>query len=313
MANLQKPRERRYVGVRETVLYGVANGGQVIGYNMVRMQLTFYLVTVFGIPAPAVATMIFFMGLWDAFNDPIMGMIVDRTRTRHGKLRPFLLFVPIPLGIATVVFFGGAQFLSHVQSDALKIVYMCITYFLWEFLYTIGDIPFWGLSAAISPNPEDRSRVITSARFISSIIGGLPSILISVCIDLYRNGVIPWDLRQVFLFLGVIAGTVGMGLFSLVLYRPATNRKSATASVICLKTSRYSYWCFPLYSVRSAGLPIPLRSISMRCLWGLQVFPSWSVFPGRLRASSPIFCCRSSKNAGAPSRLSFAWRFCARL
>ena len=119
MANLQKPRERRYVGVRETVLYGVANGGQVIGYNMVRMQLTFYLVTVFGIPAPAVATMIFFMGLWDAFYDPIMGMIVDRTRTRHGKLRPFLLFVPIPLGIATVVFFGGAQFLSHVQSDAL--------------------------------------------------------------------------------------------------------------------------------------------------------------------------------------------------
>lgn len=215
MANLQKPRERRYVGVRETVLYGVANGGQVIGYNMVRMQLTFYLVTVFGIPAPAVAAMIFFMGLWDAFNDPIMGMIVDRTRTRYGKLRPFLLFVPIPLGIATVVFFGGAQFLSNVQSDALKIVYMCITYFIWEFLYTIGDIPFWGLSAAISPNPEDRSRVITSARFISSIIGGLPSILISVCIDLYRNGVIPWDLRQVFLFLGVIAGTVGMGLFSL--------------------------------------------------------------------------------------------------
>ena len=207
MANLQKPRERRYVGVRETVLYGVANGGQVIGYNMVRMQLTFYLVTVFGIPAPAVATMIFVMGLWDAFNDPIMGMIVDRTRTRYGKLRPFLLFVPIPLGIATVVFFGGAQFLSNVQSDALKIVYMCLTYFIWEFLYTIGDIPFWGLSAAISPNPEDRSRVITSARFISSIIGGIPSILISVCIDLYRNGIIPWDLRQVFLFLGVLAGT----------------------------------------------------------------------------------------------------------
>lgn len=208
-------RERRYVSVRETVLYGVANGGQCIGYNMVRSQLTFFLVTVFGVPAPAVATMIFFMGLWDAFNDPLMGTIVDRTRTRYGKLRPFLLFVPIPLGIATIVFFGGAEFLSGVQSDTVKIIYMCITYFIWEFFYTIGDIPFWGLSAAVSPNPEDRSRVITSARFISSIIGGLPGILVSICIDLYRHGTVPWDLRQVFLFLGVVAGTVGMGLFSL--------------------------------------------------------------------------------------------------
>ena len=83
-------RERRYVSVRETVLYGVANGGQCIGYNMVRSQLTFFLVTVFGVPAPAVATMIFVMGLWDAFNDPLMGTIVDRTRTRYGKLRPYL-------------------------------------------------------------------------------------------------------------------------------------------------------------------------------------------------------------------------------
>lgn len=207
--------EKRYVGVKETVLYGVANGGQVIGYNMVRNQLTFFLVTVFGVPAQAVATMIFVMGLWDAFNDPIMGSLVDRTRTRFGKLRPYLLFVPLPLGVATVVFFGGAKFLEGVDSVGLKIAYMCITYFIWEMLYTIGDIPFWGLSAAISPNPADRSRAITSARFISSIIGGLPGIVVPVCIDLCRSGAINLDMAEVFLVLGIIAGTVGMGLFSL--------------------------------------------------------------------------------------------------
>lgn len=215
MENTNTMRERRYVSVRETVLYGVANGGQCIGYNMVRSQLTFFLVTVFGVPAPAVATMIFVMGLWDAFNDPLMGTIVDRTRTRYGKLRPYLLFVPIPLGIATIVFFGGAEFLKGIESDTVKIIYMCITYFIWEFFYTIGDIPFWGLSAAISPNPEDRSRVITSARFISSIIGGIPGILISLSIDLCTRNIIPFTLSQVFLLLGVIAGVVGMGLFSL--------------------------------------------------------------------------------------------------
>src|SRR5699024_2184455 len=80
--------------------------------------------------------------------------------------------------------------------------------------YTIGDIPFWGLSAAISPNPQDRSRVITSARFISSIIGGIPSIVVTLGIDLCTSGIVPVTLAQMFLFLGVLGGTVGMVLFS---------------------------------------------------------------------------------------------------
>ena len=96
-------KEKHYVGIKETILYGIANGGQVMGYNLVRGQLTFYFVSVFGIPSEAVTAMIFFMGLWDAFNDPLMGSIVDRTRTRYGKLRPYLIFVPIPLAIVTVL------------------------------------------------------------------------------------------------------------------------------------------------------------------------------------------------------------------
>lgn len=211
---MTETKQRRYVGVKETLLYGVANGGQCIGYNMVRGQLTFFLVTVFGVPAEAVGTMILLMGFWDAFNDPLMGSIVDKTRTRYGKLRPYLIFTPIPLGLITVLFFGGPVFLGDA-SKITKIIFMSVTYFIWEFFYTIGDIPFWGLSAAISPNPDDRSRVIKSARLISGIIGGIPGLVIIPCVDLARNGVIPLSMAQVFLILGIIAGTVGMLLFSL--------------------------------------------------------------------------------------------------
>ncbi len=207
--------QKRYVGVKETLIYGIANGGQCIGYNMVRAQLTFFLVTVFGVPAEAVTMMILLMGFWDAFNDPLMGSIVDKTRTRFGKLRPYLIFTPIPLGIVTVLFFGGPVFLPDTASTIAKVIYMSVTYFIWEFFYTIGDIPFWGLSAAISPNPLDRSRVIKSARLISGIIGGIPGIIITVCVDLSRNGIIPFSLSQVFFILGIVAGTVGMLLFSL--------------------------------------------------------------------------------------------------
>lgn len=208
-------KQKRYVGIKETILYGVANGGQCIGYNLVRGQMSLYLVTIMGVPAQVVTAMMFFMGFWDAFNDPLMGSIVDKTRTRYGKLRPYLIFTPIPLGIITVLFFGGAAFLENVESTMARIVYMCITYFVWEFFYTIGDIPFWGLSAAISPNPEDRSRVIKSARFISGIIGGVPGIIVTVCIDLHDKGYLPFSLAQLFLVLGIIGGTIGMLLFSL--------------------------------------------------------------------------------------------------
>lgn len=91
---------------------------------------------------------------------------------------------------------------------------MWVVYFIWEFIYTLGDIPFWGLSAAISPNPKDRSNAITSARFISNIIGGGVGLLIPILIDLSAANKISWDLRQVFLFMGVIAGTLGTLLFS---------------------------------------------------------------------------------------------------
>ncbi len=207
-------KQKRYVGVKETLIYGIANGGQCIGYNMIRAQFNFFLVTIFKVPAGAVALMILIMGIWDAFNDPIMGSIVDRTKTRHGKLRPYLMFVPLPLGIFTILFFGGPIFLGDA-TDTKKIIYMCITYFAWEFFYTIGDIPFWGLSAAISPNPEDRSRAIKSARLISGIIGGIPGLIIIPCVDLARNGKIPLSMSEVFFVLGILAGTVGMFLFSL--------------------------------------------------------------------------------------------------
>lgn len=204
--------EKRYVGVRETLIYGIANGGQCIGYNVMRAHMSYFLVAVFGIEEWAVSAMILVMGFWDAFNDPIMGAIVDKTRTRYGKLRPYLIFTPIPLGIVTVLFFAGPFILGDAE-HLYKVIYMCVTYFIWEFFYTIGDIPFWGLSAAISPNPLDRSRVIKSARLVSGIIGGLAATIITACVDLGKNGTVPIDLA--FLVMSIIAGTLGMYLFSL--------------------------------------------------------------------------------------------------
>lgn len=209
-------KEIRYVGVKENLAYGFANAGQVFGYNLVAGgYLSLFFTKVFGIPAAAVSTMILVLGIWDTINDPLMGGIIDKTRTRFGKLRPYLMVVPIPLSIATIMLFAGPEILADAKSTTVKIVYMYLSYIIWEFFYTLGDVPFWGLSTAISPNPNDRTRAISSARLISGIIGGLSTTFLVVMMDLSNNGVWGLTLSQDFLILAIIAGTFGMALFSL--------------------------------------------------------------------------------------------------
>ncbi len=213
---MEDTKMKRYVSPRETLAYGFANSGQVFGYNLVAGgYLSMFFTKVFEIPPAAVSTMILFLGIWDTVNDPLMGAVVDKTRTRYGKLRPYLLFVPLPLAVTTILLFSGPLILADTKKTVIKIIYMYLSYFIWEFFYTIGDIPFWGMSAAISPNPADRTRCISSARFLSGIIGGLSTTILVVLMDLSNNGVIALSLAQVFCLMAVIAATFGMALFSL--------------------------------------------------------------------------------------------------
>lgn len=209
-------KETRYVGVRENLAYGFANAGQVFGYNLVAGgYLSLFFTKVFGIPEKAVATMIIVLGIWDTINDPLMGGLIDKTRTRYGKLRPYLLIVPIPLAIATIMLFAGPEILADAKSTTVKIIYMYISYFIWELFYTLGDVPFWGMSSAISPSPSDRTRAISTARLVSGILGGLSTTFLVVMMDLSNNGVWGITLSQDFLILAVIAAFMLVTLFSL--------------------------------------------------------------------------------------------------
>lgn len=187
-----------------------------MSYNLLTGYLTYFFVNVFNIDARIVSTMLFIEGIWDAINDPVMGSIIDKTRTRFGKLRPYLLGVPVPLAVTTILLFAGPLLIGgYAPTDYRKVIYMTVTYFAWEFMYTIGDVPFWGLSAALSPNPDDRSKAITSARFISSIVGGIPTLALPIIIDLVSRGMINSNLRIVFFGFSLLTSILGMSLFSM--------------------------------------------------------------------------------------------------
>lgn len=96
-----------------------------------------------------------------------------------------------------------------------KVFYLVISYFIWELLYTITDVAFGGLSAAISPSPSDRQKAITSSNICQQIASTIVFVTVPVMIDLSAKGKVQISMRDVFFILGLIAGILGVGLFSL--------------------------------------------------------------------------------------------------
>ena len=208
--------EKHYVGYGEALAYGFAAGGKSFVTTPTQSgYLSLFFTKVFGLPNGAVSFMMLLSGLWDAVNDPMIGSVVDKTRTGYGKLRPWLIVTPLPFAVLTVILFGGPSFMSKVSSDGVKIAYMYVSYVLWELCYTFADVPFNGMTTAVSPLPQDRTRVISFSTFISGIVAGASQALLLSLMDASEKGLWNVGLKTVFLFIGVISAVLGGGLFSL--------------------------------------------------------------------------------------------------
>lgn len=208
--------EKRYVGYGEALAYGLAAGGKSFVTTPTQSgYLSLFFTKVFGLPAGAVSFMMLLSGLWDAVNDPLIGSVVDKTRTGYGKLRPWLIVTPLPFAGLTVLLFGGPTFMGGVSSVGAKVAYMYISYILWELCFTFADVPFNGMTTAVSPLPRDRTRVISFSTFISGIVSGASQTLLLSLMDASEKGVWNVGLRTVFLLIGAIAAVFGGGLFSL--------------------------------------------------------------------------------------------------
>jgi GPH family glycoside/pentoside/hexuronide:cation symporter len=122
--------------------------------------LLYYYTDIFGLPAAAVGTMFLVTKIVDAASDPLMGLIADRTNSRWGKFRPYLLWGAIPYGLCGYAMFAGPEF-----SDTGKLVYAYATYTLMMLAYTAINVPYSALMGVISPSSIERTKV-ASYRFI---------------------------------------------------------------------------------------------------------------------------------------------------
>ncbi len=158
------PNDLNKIPAREKFGYGLGDCAANFVFQTQLIFLMSFYTDVLGIAASAVATMFLFSRLWDAVNDPLIGALADRTQTRWGKFRPWVLFTAIPFA----VFFILAYTTPDLDARG-KIVWAYITYNLLMMIYTANNIPYAALTNAMTSDPVERTSLM-SWRFIMAMI-----------------------------------------------------------------------------------------------------------------------------------------------
>lgn len=158
-ADLMRPAETQKLRFGEKLGYGLGDTASNFFFATFNVFLLYYYTDIFGLTAAAVGTMFLVTKIVDAISDPIMGLIADRTDSRWGKFRPYLLWAAVPYGLC-----GYAMFASPDLSYAGKLVYAYVTYSLMMLAYTAINVPYSALMGVISPSSIERTKV-ASYRF----------------------------------------------------------------------------------------------------------------------------------------------------
>jgi len=162
---------------RERNMYLIAMFGQNMIFNVIPMFTNYFIRDVLFIPAITVGVIMTVAQVWDAINDPIMGTIVDKTRSKYGKCRPYLMWAPGFVAVFTMLCFlcppyqyGAGASPWH---NAGVVAWALCGYFLFDLAYTAGDIPLWGITALMTEDEKHRQKLQAAARIIGGIGGGM--------------------------------------------------------------------------------------------------------------------------------------------
>ncbi|MGN1194275.1 MAG: MFS transporter, partial [Acutalibacteraceae bacterium] len=160
---------------KETISYAMGRGAQGMNTSMTSSKyINFFLTNVLfkklEDPMGVASKIRFFCGIFDAINDPIMGVIVDKTRTKNGQMRPYIKWAPWLVSIVMVLFFIG----SSNAPAWLNILYTTILFVGLDVTYTAFDIPMGALAFSITPNGIERTKLFGISSIVRSVLGALP-------------------------------------------------------------------------------------------------------------------------------------------
>ncbi|BEL04682.1 MFS transporter [Actinoplanes sichuanensis] len=152
------------MGWSTKLAYGWGSLGNNIIYGFVATYLALFYTDELGITAAAASLLFLVVRVVDALFDPVMGLLVDRTSSRWGRFRPYLLFTPPVLGLLTVLAFSVPKL---DESTTLALAYL--SYLLWGLSFSAMDVPYWSMSAALTLDAAERTSLVMVPRTLASI------------------------------------------------------------------------------------------------------------------------------------------------
>ena len=170
--------------LREKTSYGIGAVSKDLVYSLVAGFLMYYYNAVLGISATFIGVLFMAARLFDAFNDPIMGVIIDKTKSRFGKFRPWLMAGTL---INAVVLYFMFSIPTHLTGNDL-LIYASIAYILWGITYTIMDIPYWSMIPSITEHGKDRENLSVIARSSAGLGFAIPIALTMLLVPILGDG-----------------------------------------------------------------------------------------------------------------------------
>ncbi len=164
--------------------YGVGAVGLDLSYGMFYSFLSYYLSSVLGLKEAFLLILTPIARIWDGINDPIMGAIVDSTKTKMGKYRPWIL-----IGAFSNAVVLSLLFTSFGMSGMKLYIYIGFMYIFWGMTNTMADIPYWSMVPSFTNDPKDRNLVATVARTFSGLGQGIITVLTPVILPMLSSGV----------------------------------------------------------------------------------------------------------------------------
>lgn len=157
--------ERRNLSGKEKFAYGIGAVGKDMVYMLSASYVLYYFQDIMGVSAIAMGIILLVARVFDAFNDPIMGVIVAKTKTRWGKFRPWLMIGTITNAVLLIMMFAAPP----SATPGGMIAYAAVTYIMWGVTYTMMDIPYWSMVPAFTESGKEREGLSALARSCAGV------------------------------------------------------------------------------------------------------------------------------------------------
>ena len=196
----------KYISKKEKASYGFAAVGSYMVAGITQSYLMYFFTDILIIPSAFVMMLMIVARAWDALNDPMMGVIVDRTSTKYGKMRPYVLVDSFLMLVTTIVLFmplTGAP-------TMFKMIFAAVSYIIFGMAYTLTDVPAMGLMSVATPNSDERASLLSFYVTVGSVGSLLPVGLLTIFRSFIPEKYVYFAMS---IFVGIITSAAYLTLF----------------------------------------------------------------------------------------------------